>query len=59
MKIEFSNDEVKAVLEEAVRKMFTIGPNQRVKAQAKSYHGIDAVVHITNKDDKSAQEDGE
>jgi len=59
MKIEFGDNEVKAILEEAVRKMFTVGPNKFVKAESKSYHGIDAVVHITAKDDKPAQEEGE
>jgi len=64
MKIEFSDSEVKAILEQYVRRMLIIGPDKTVAVNGKSYHGIGtvayhgigAVADIT--DNTPAQEDG-
>jgi hypothetical protein len=59
MKIELSDVEVRRILEERVRTMLELGAEVKVKAEGKSYHGLDAFVSVIRKDEKPAQEDGE
>jgi hypothetical protein len=59
MKIELSDAEVRQFLEDRVRTVLNLGPEIKVEAEGKSYHGIDAFVHIIRNSDKPAQEDGE